>query len=122
MNIKNMDVFIISKEAQGNVGRTEIHMAYYAPTNLGTTALFGMGNDASAYNSMLNIAQKGYYVSTEGLVWGICIPGTEVWKWPKERRIITNVYPGFKAWVINGGQAEDLGWTSNYTNDIFVKP
>ena len=122
MNVKNLDVFIISKEAQGNVGRTEIHMANYAPTNLGTTALFGMGNDASADNTMLNVGKKGYYISTEGLAWGICIPGTEVWKWPKEHKIITNVYPGFKAWVTNGGKAEDLGWISNHTSDIFVKP
>ena len=101
MNIKNLDMFIISKEAQGNVGRTEIHLAYYAPTNLATTAFF---------------------VSVEGLVWGICIPGTDVWKWPRERKIITNVYPGFKSWVMNGGQVEDLSWTSNYTNEIFVRP
>lgn len=114
MNIKNLDMFIISKEAQGNVGRTEIHLAYYAPTNLATTAFFGMANDAST--------QKGYYVSAEGLVWGICIPGADVWKWPRERKIITNVYPGFKNWVMNGGQVEDLSWTSNYTNEIFVRP
>lgn len=114
MNIKNLDMFIISKEAQGNVGRTEIHLAYYTPTNLATTAFFGMANDAST--------QKGYYVSAEGLVWGICIPGADVWKWPRERKIITNVYPGFKNWVMNGGQVEDLSWTSNYTNEIFVRP
>ena len=122
MNAKNLDVFIISKEAQGNVGRTEVHMAHYAHTKLGTTALFGMSNDASTYNSMLNSPKKGYYISTEGLAWGICIPNTEVWKWPKERHLITSVYPGFKNWVINGGQAEDLSWISNHTNDIFVKP
>lgn len=40
----------------------------------------------------------------------------------KEYKIITTVYPGFKNWVINGGQAEDLSWTSNHTSDIFVKP
>lgn len=122
MNIKNLDVFIISKETQGNVGRTEVHMANYAPTSLGATALFGMGNDASADNSILNVSKKGYYISTEGLAWGICIPGTEVWKWPKEYKIITDVYPGFKNWVINGGKIEDLDWTSNHNNNIFMKP
>ena len=122
MNVKNLDVFIISKETQGNVGRTEVHMAGYAPTSFGNTGLFGMANDASAYNSMLNKPKKDYYISTEGLAWGICIPGTEVWKWPKEYNMITNVYPGFKSWVINGGKAEDLDWISNHTNDIFVKP
>ena len=113
---------LYSKETQGNIGRTEVHMANYAPTSLGTTALFGMSNDASADNNMLNIPKKGYYISTEGLAWGICIPGTEVWKWPKEYKIITDVYPGFKNWVINGGKIEDLDWISNHTNDIFVKP
>ena len=122
MNVKNLDVFIISKEAQGNIGRTEVHMANYAPTNLGTTALFGMSNDASANNTMLNVSKKGYYISTEGLAWGICIPNTEVWKWPKEYMMITGVYPGFKNWVINGGQTEVLDWISNHTNDIFVNP
>ena len=97
-------------------------MAGYAPTSFGNTGLFGMANDASAYNSMLNKPPKGYYISTEGLAWGICIPGTEVWKWPKEYYMITNVYPGFKSWVINGGKTEDLDWISNHTNDIFVKP
>lgn len=122
MNVKNLDVFIISKETQGNVKRTEVHMANYAPTNLGTTAFFGMSNDASADNNMLNVSRKGYYISTEGLAWGICIPNKELWKWPKERKIITNVYPGFKNWVINGGQAEDLSWITNHNNDVFVKP
>lgn len=122
MNVKNLDVFIISKEAQAGVKRTEVHMANYAPTALGTTALFGMSNDASADNSMLNVPRKGYYISTEGLAWSICIPNTEVWKWPKEYIMITDVYPGFKSWVVNGGKTEDLDWISNHNNDIYVKP
>ena len=81
-----------------------------------------MGNDASTYNNMLHLPQKGYYISTEGLAWGICIPDTEVWKWPKEQKMITDVYPGFKDWVINGGEVEDMNWTSNYNDNIFVKP
>ena len=97
-------------------------MAHYAPTNLGTKELFGMSNDASEYNNMLKLPKKGYYLSTEGLAWGICIPNTEVWKWPKEYNPITNVYPKFKDWVINGGKAEDLNWISDHNNNIFVKP
>lgn len=122
MNVKNLDVFIISHEAQGNVGRTEVHMANYAPTNLGNTGLFGMANDASAENTMLNVSRKGYYISTEGLAWGICIPNSEVWSWPREYKMITDVYPDFKNWVINGGKTEDLDWINNHNNDIFVKP
>ena len=45
-------------------------MPNYAPTKLATTALFGMGNDASARNSMLGVDQKDYYISTEGLSMG----------------------------------------------------
>ena len=36
--------------------------------------------------------------------------------------MITDVYPGFKDWVINGGEVEDMNWTSNYNDNIFVKP
>ena len=89
---------------------------------MGAKELFGMGNDASTYNNMLHLPKKGYYISTEGLAWGICIPDTEVWKWPKEQKMITDVYPGFKDWVINGGEVEDMNWTSNYNDNIFVKP
>ena len=121
MNIDNLDVFIISKEAQGNIKRTEIHLPNYAPTQLATTALFGMGNDASARNSMLNVDQKDYYISTEGLAWGICIPSTKVWEWPKEWKMITDVYPDFKGWVTSGG-ASNTDWISNHNNDIYVKP
>lgn len=122
VNIKNLDVFIITQDAHGIIGRTEIHMANYAPTNLGATQLFGMGNDASSYNKMLNKPQKGFYLSTEGLAWGICIPATTVWKWPKEYNKITEVYSGFKTWIINGGNTEDLNWTFNHNDNIFMKP
>ena len=71
---------------------------------------------------MLNKSPKGYYLSTEGLAWGICIPYTEVWKWPKERQMITNVYPRFKPWVLSGGKVEDLTWVSEHNDNIFAKP
>ena len=96
-------------------------MPNYAPTKLATTALFGMGNDASARNSMLGVDQKDYYISTEGLAWGICIPSTKVWEWPKEWKMITDVYPDFKDWVTSGG-ANNTDWISNHNNDIYVKP
>lgn len=119
VNVKNLDVFIISQEAQGNGGRTEVHMANYKPTNLANGALFGMANDASKENTMLNVPQKGYYLSTEGLAWGICIPGSEAWSWPKEYKIIKDVYPLFKDWVTGGG---NMDWINNHNGDIFVKP
>lgn len=57
-NIKNIDVFIITQDGHGIIGRTEVHMAHYAPTNLGTKELLGMSNDASEYNNMLKLPKK----------------------------------------------------------------
>lgn len=122
VNTKDIDVFIITQNAHETIGRTEVHMAGYAPTNLGSMALFGMGNDASTYNKMLGKAKKDYYTSTEGMAWGFCIPATEVWKWPKEYSKITDVYSGFRTWVLGGGKTEDLDWISHHNDDIFVKP
>ena len=81
-----------------------------------------MGNDASADNEILGKNPKGFYISTEGLAWGICIPSTEAWKWAKERKMITNVYSEFKTWIISGGETENQDWISNHNNDIFIKP
>lgn len=122
VNTKDIDVFIITQNAHETIGRTEVHMAGYAPTKLGSMALFGMGNDASTYNKMLGKAKKDYYTSTEGMAWGFCIPATEVWKWPKEYSKITDVYSGFRTWVLGGGKTEDLDWISHHNDDIFVKP
>lgn len=120
--VKNLDVFIISQEAQGSVGRTEVHMANYAPTGLANAALFGMGNDASTYNNLLSTPGKGYYISAEGLAWGICIPSNMAWNWPREYKIIKDVYPYFENWVTSGGKTEDIDWINNHNGDIFVKP
>lgn len=112
MDIKNLDVFIISRPATGSVKRTEVHIAGYAPTDLATTAYFDTGNDASS--------TKGNYLSTDGLAWGICIPGSEAWAWPKEKAMITNVYPEFGDWIKSGGK-ESPYWTSNSTEQTFIK-
>lgn len=121
MDIKNLDVFIINKAATASSKRTEVHVAGYAPTDLADKTYFGTGNDASSNNTTLNVAAKGYYLSAEGLAWGICIPGNEVWAWPKEKSMITGVYPDFKGWVTSGG-TNNLNWYSNHNDNIFVKP
>ena len=121
-NIKNLDVFIITQDSHGSIGRTEVHMAGYAPTDLGAKELLGMGNDASEYNSMLNAPRRDYYISTKGLAWGICIPSTKAWEWPEERYLITTVYPDFEKWVLSGGQTDASNWISNHNNNVFVKP
>ena len=123
MDIKNIDVFIISKAATKSAKRTEVHVAGYAPTDLANTAYFGTGNDASINNTLLNIPAKGNYLSTDGLAWGICIPGSTSasWAWPRERTMITEVYTDFANWVKTGGK-ESQDWISNHTDKIFVKP
>lgn len=121
MDIKNIDVFIISKAATESVKRTEVHVAGYAPTDLADMTHFGTGNDASVNNTPLNVPAKGNYLSTDGLAWGICIPGTTPWAWPKEKKMITEVYTAFANWVNTGG-TEDQNWVSTHTSDIFVKP
>lgn len=112
MDIKNLDVFIISRPATGSVKRTEVHIAGYAPTDLATTAYFDTSNDASS--------TKGHYLSTDGLAWGICIPGSASWNWPKEKAMITNVYPEFADWIKSGGK-ESSQWTSNSTEETFIR-
>lgn len=112
MDIKNLDVFIISRPATGSVKRTEVHIAGYAPTDLATTAYFDTSNDASS--------TKGNYLSTDGLAWGICIPGSASWNWPKEKAMITNVYPEFGDWIKSGGK-EFPDWTSNSTEETFIR-
>lgn len=112
MDIKNLDVFIISRPATGSVKRTEVHIAGYAPTDLATTAYFDTSNDASS--------TKGNYLSTDGLAWGICIPGSASWNWPKEKAMITNVYPKFGDWIRSGGK-ESLDWTSYSTEETFIR-
>ncbi len=110
LNINQLDVFIISKEASSKIKRTEIHVAGYAPTDLGNTKLFGQGNDKSSAEA------KCYYLSSENLAWGIVIP-TE-FAWPLEYKNIKNVYTNFVSWVTSGGK-EYKDWYTVHNGQVF---
>ena len=73
LNINQLDVFVISKEADTKTKRIEIHVAGHAPTDLGNTKLFGQGNDQSS------VEEKRYYLSSENLAWGVVIPTDFAW-------------------------------------------
>ena len=97
-NINNVDFFIIIG-TDGESKRTEVHIPGIAPTALGSTSLFGQGDDDSSAGD--------YYLSKDNLCWGFVVPAE--FKWPVERANIKDVYPGFAGWVKSGGTS-DTGW------------
>lgn len=104
-NISKLNVFIITD--RGNK-RKEIHVAGYQPTKLANTDMFGNNNDGSS------IASKKYYVSKQGLAWGIIAP--QQFKWPLEYVNIETAYEQFRGWVTSGGKENEKWW-----NDFDVK-
>ena len=112
-NINKVDLFIF-KDVLQDGRRTEIHLPGFAPTKLGNTAQFGNGNDASS------TASNKYYVSTDNLAWGICIPGNTAWAWPKETVSIEKCYPDFKGWVTTGGK-KNTGWMQTNNGNVIAQ-
>ena len=112
LNINQLDVFAISKEADTKTKRIEIHIAGHAPTDLGNTKLFGQGNDQSS------VEEQRYYLSSENLAWGIVIPTD--FAWPLEYKNIKDVYTDFVSWVTTGGK-ENKDWYNNHNGQVFKK-
>lgn len=112
LNINQLDVFVISKEADTKTKRIEIHVAGHAPTDLGNTKLFGQGNDQSS------VEEKRYYLSSENLAWGVVIPTD--FAWPLEYKNIKDVYTDFVSWVTTGGK-ENKDWYNNHNGQVFKK-
>ena len=110
-NINNIDFFlIIGTDSEGK--RIEVHVPGYAPTENGSTALFGQGDDDSSS------AKRKYYLSPDNLCWAFVVPGE--FKWPTERTQITSVYSGFAGWVTSGG-ANNSGWWNKADGDFYEK-
>ena len=110
-NINNIDFFlIIGTDSEGK--RIEVHVPGYAPTENGSTALFGQGDDDSSS------AKRKYYLSPDNLCWAFVVPGE--FKWPTERTQITSVYSRFAGWVTSGG-ANNSGWWKNADGDFYEK-
>ncbi|MDP3468947.1 MAG: LruC domain-containing protein [Daejeonella sp.] len=89
----------------GNGRNHEIHLPGKTPTSLGTTSLFGTGDD----NSSVSAAR--YYVTSTGLPWAIDIP-IKPFNYPVEYMNITGGYLKFQAWAESGG-TQFVDWYSN---------
>lgn len=89
----------------GNGRNHEIHLPGKRPTSLGTTSLFGTGDDNS------NVAAARYYVTSTGLPWAIDIP-VKTFNYPVEFINITGGYLKFQAWAESGG-SQFVDWYSN---------
>ena len=110
LNINNLDVFIVTAPATKLGKRTEIHVAGFAPTDLGGTQYFKSGNDDSS------IEANKYYLSDENLAWAVIIP--QEFAWPKEWKKITAVYDQFKLWITTGGQ-QNKTWYTSHNKDVY---
>lgn len=89
----------------GNGRNHEIHLPGKRPTTLGTTSLFGTGDDNS------NVAAARYYVTSTGLPWAIDIP-VKTFNYPVEFINITGGYLKFQSWAESGG-SQFVDWYSN---------
>lgn len=110
LNINNIDIFAITTPATVKGKRTEVHVAGFAPTDLGSTAYFKSGNDNSS------VAENRYYLSNENLAWAIVIP--QEFAWPTESKIITTVYDKFQSWITTGGQ-QNKDWYTSHNKDVY---
>ena len=89
----------------GNGRNHEIHLPGKRPTSLGTTSLFGTGDDNSS------VAAARYYVTSTGLPWAIDIP-IKTFNYPVEFINITGGYLKFQSWAESGG-SQFVDWYSN---------
>lgn len=110
LNINNLDIFIVTAPATKQGKRTEVHVAGFAPTDLGGTQYFKSGNDDSS------IEANKYYLSDENLAWAVIIP--QEFAWPKEWKKITAVYDQFKLWITTGGQ-QNKTWYTSHNKDVY---
>ena len=89
----------------GNGRNHEIHLPGKTPTSLGTTSVFGTGDDNSS------VAAARYYVTSTGLPWAIDIP-IKPFNYPVEYMNITGGYLKFQGWAESGG-SQFADWYSN---------
>jgi LruC domain-containing protein len=89
----------------GNGRNHEIHLPGKTPTSLGTTSVFGTGDDNSS------VAAARYYVTSTGLPWAIDIP-IKPFNYPVEYMNITGGYLKFQGWAESGG-TQFADWYSN---------
>jgi LruC domain-containing protein len=91
LDISNFNPFLIVSQTRG----IEVHLPYYAPTDLVDTNLFGTLHDDS------NPTTGRYYVTSSNLPWGINI--YESFDYPIEKQEILGAYPHFVGWAESSG-------------------
>lgn len=108
-SISKLNPFIITDGLSSN--RKEVHVATYHPTDRANPIYFGNHNDATS------VSGNKYYVSKNGLAWGILVP-TAI-SYPKEYADIKSVFSQFANWVLSGG-AQNTNWYTIYdTSGIY---
>lgn len=108
-NINNIDFFIIVG-TDSEVKRIEVHVPGVPPTALGSTSLFGTGDDDSS------VSEGKYYLSNDNLCWAFVVPAA--FKWPTERTQITAAYSGFAGWVKSGGTT-NTDWYNQAKGNVY---
>lgn len=109
-NISKLNLFIITDGLSNN--RKEVHVATYHPTDRANVIYFGNHNDATS------VSGNKYYVSKDGLAWGILVPAAI--SYPKEYADIKTVFPQFANWVLSGG-AQNGNWYAIYSESGIYK-
>lgn len=98
-------------KVQGSSGH-EVHLMNNPPTSRMNMELFMTEDDASDADN------SEYYVSPINLPWGLNLP--ENWKYPQEKKSITETYFNFAAWAESGGESYSDWYTdipSNYDEE-----
>jgi len=113
LSMKKLNVFIVGYDdgiicADGK--RREIHLAGYAPTDLGTLSLFNTGDDNSNTSDVNSL-----YKSKTNLIWGLAVPGSL--SYPMEYKSITKAYPNFYDWTTSGGTTNNE-WYNNSDSEF----
>lgn len=119
LNIGTFNPFIIvNTTVNGAPGARglEVHLPYYAPSDLFDDSYFGQFDDDSS------IAAGRYFVTSNNLPWAINIAGE--FDWVIEFQDITGAYNWFGEWAESGGinYADWYKDYSGYRNDNLIYP
>lgn len=101
-DLKSYNPYIIVKYAEGQKGRTEVHLPKHEATSLADLSLAGTQKDA-------------YYIDKEGAYpFAIDIPILNFIS-VTEKKSIDTEYPNFKAWADSKGE-KYTDWYNNHVN------
>ena len=119
LNIGSFNPFLIVNTISNNVPGErglEIHLPYYAPSDLFDESYFGQSEDDSS------VGTGRYFVTSDNLPWAINI--AEEFDWVIEFQDITGAYTHFAEWAQSGGDnyADWYKDFSGYRNNSLIYP